>query len=68
MIEWKKYDPENPPKLYVNYLICTPNVIISARLDKNPYFDNLLWITDHASVNIDRVTHYAEINMPEIYS
>jgi hypothetical protein len=59
MIEWKKYDPNSPPPKG-NYLLLVSGIKIrTGRPNGNWWEDG-----DYAHV-IHKVTHYAELNLPE---
>lgn len=62
MIEWKKYDKENPPTFDKNYPATDGTYIIIADLQQ---FDDCTnkWVRDNG-VHWDGITHYAEINLP----
>lgn len=66
MIEWKKYDPNNPPK-EGKYLV-TDKVDIDLWDCEVDIFDNLIWTElekRESKSPVIYVSHYAEINLPE---
>jgi len=68
-IPWRQYDPENPPTERVSHLITDGrNVdtghIVNWAVDDEP--DMFLWeVSDESPVLEDRITHYAEIVLPD---
>lgn len=69
MIEWKKFDPNNPPEKFKNYLVYTGGNMTSAWYDlKGSFSDEMVFhkITDGKLEGyVSGVTHYAELNLPE---
>lgn len=58
MIEWKKYDPENPPALYKTYLIYNYVEVRQALLDKPPLSDKPIFLM-HLGATARDVVYYA---------
>ncbi|MGG3278883.1 hypothetical protein [Paenibacillus solani] len=63
MIEWIKYDPENPPELNVTCLVLTGIRPVTAFLDVDET-GTLLWLNSDSAEMISGVTHYAVIHLP----
>ena len=64
MIPWKKYDPENPPELFKEYLVSDGRHVDVAQICN--YFDEVRWYPpDRSQIDESSITHYAEINLPE---
>lgn len=64
MIKWIKYDPENPPKNNVKYLVSDGADTAMGYFTK--YGDECDWHTDDCgSFFGTEVTHYAPISLPE---
>lgn len=62
MIEWKKYDPGNPPeRMKVFLLLEVGNKITTGRHIGN---GSTWWEHDRFQMPMHNVTHYAEINFP----
>lgn len=65
MIQWKKYDPKNPPELGKEYLVSDGNHVTFAYIHN--HFDEIIWYTmDMSQFDGESVTYYAEINLPEL--
>ncbi|NJJ38558.1 hypothetical protein [Paenibacillus apii] len=64
MINWIKYDPENPPELKTEYLICTENNGIFAAALYEYESGQIVWAEAKDYEVILLVTHYAHINLP----
>ncbi|MDU0328606.1 hypothetical protein RW092_00105 [Paenibacillus sp. 3LSP] len=63
MIDWKKYDPMNPPQHWKVYLVTNGKRVISAYLDSDKVNGQQWWEEDQEYL-FTGVTHYAEINLP----
>lgn len=57
MIQWIKYDPENPPAERIMWLVQHMGGITSAK------YRNALWQAYNGNYLMN-VTHYAHINLP----
>ena len=64
MIDWKKYDPKNPPQHLKAYLVTNGKRVISAYLDSDEVNGQQWWEEDQEYL-FTCVTNYAEINLPE---
>ena len=65
MLEWKKYDPENPPEIDKAYLVTNGTNVDIGWLAK--YFDNepaKWYVPDVSSLDDSSITHFAPINLP----
>lgn len=63
MIEWKKWNPQDPPQLG-NYLVTDGKYVDVAGLHN---FDDLKWYPpDRSMIHESSITHYAVINLPPI--
>lgn len=61
MIEWVKWDPQNPPNLG-SYLVTDGKFVDVADLHN---FDELRWYPpDRSMIHETSISHYAEINLP----
>lgn len=65
MIEWKKYDKNGPPVIDKEYLVLQGGTIQVATLEKWVSVDGLVWFGSYEGIIFDKVTHYAEINLPK---
>jgi hypothetical protein len=65
MIEWKKYDAEDPPQTGIEYIIFMKSGYFKiAELDL--YSDGqYVWEEVQERISCHNVTHYAEINLPD---
>lgn len=63
MIEWKKYDKNNPPMVDTQFIICTSRGFIKIGELWGDKLD-LRWVECQEYVEQEGVTHYAEINLP----
>lgn len=64
MIQWKKYDPKNPPELDKEYLVSYGHHVTFAYICN--HFDEIVWYPiEMSQVDGESVTHYTEINLPE---
>lgn len=64
MINWQKYDPENPPKRKKKFLVIDDEYqILTANLIDGEKFD-LGWWESNGRGYVGVVTHYAPINLP----
>lgn len=62
MINWIKYDPTNPPQESNQYVVLSGgNCPWTAIFNK----EKRIWKDDCDFVEIEDVTHYAHINLPE---
>lgn len=62
MIEWIKYDKENPPSTKVKFLVTNGKSVTSAYLDHREVTGLAWWTTSDALLM--GVSHYAVINLP----
>lgn len=66
MIDWKKYDVNNPPELGKDYLVYDGRCIDIVFID-NLFEDEIEWVPNGvSSVYPEKVTHYAELYPPII--
>jgi hypothetical protein len=61
MIEWKKYDKENPPLLQTLFIVKHEGGITSAKLKSSS--ERLNWQSYNGNY-LFGITHYTEINLP----
>lgn len=68
MIEWNKYDPENPPNIK-NYLVYNGGEVVLARYDFMGHLSEkkVFHRIEDSRLNgiVVGVKYYAEINLPE---
>jgi hypothetical protein len=66
MIDWKKYDPENPPEHGKIYLVTDGKNVDVAGFHKFYKDDVPEWYLLNVSAidGVNDITHYAEINLP----
>lgn len=66
MIEWKKYETLNPPKINKAYLTRDKNGDIAvAEFEFWESSEQHFWIEVRERMLLDGITHYAEINLPD---
>lgn len=61
MINWIKYDPENPPKESGHYIVLEDGDCIWTADYNN---QTKVWRDDYNFIELHEVTHYAHINLP----
>lgn len=61
MIQWKKYDPENPPKKGTSCVVTDGYDVFLCYYDPDATFR---WVQWYEQDDFNEVTHYAEINLP----
>jgi hypothetical protein len=63
VIEWKKFDPKNPPQVNKEYLVSDGKHVDVAWI--HDFFDMIRWYPpDTSNIDFDDITHYALINLP----
>ncbi|MNJ53292.1 hypothetical protein D3C77_486760 [compost metagenome] len=66
MIDWQKYDPENPPKCGKEYLVTDGRFVDVASFSEFWDDDPPVWcVPDRSPIHESSITHYAPINLPE---
>jgi hypothetical protein len=63
MIEWQKYDHVNPPVEYESFLIIQENEPEGSVC--TAFYNRGFWIDCREHYVLDKVTHYAIINLPD---
>ncbi|WP_339306502.1 hypothetical protein [Paenibacillus sp. FSL R5-0519] len=66
MIQWHKYDPENPPELHTPFVAYSidSNYLTFAEVQRVNYKYKWVEAMDGSSLVWEDVTHYAVINLP----
>jgi hypothetical protein len=59
MIEWIKFDPENPPTAEKDYFVSD-----GPHADIAMWMDNQWYVPDRSSIDGPNITHWAPINLP----
>lgn len=65
MIEWKNYDPNNPPDADNEYLVSDGRHVDIAYLMETGYGDEIrFYPPDRSPLGYDDIVYFAEINLP----
>lgn len=64
MIEWKKYDPNNPPNFGQEFLIYTNYGSFKVAELERWSDGELVWTENQEQLTVHDVKYYAEINLP----
>lgn len=69
MIEWKKYNPDNPPEFDIGKEYLIREVDRGQKLHQvmfyAPFYKQWQYVFQNFGPDWNEVTHYAEINLPE---